>query len=138
MRAEWLEVKRGDVMPQYAGISVTMNAKGVIAMSRPTYQLMGEPAAFLVLFDRVNSRVGLKPATASTPNAYPALVSNRCGAKMVRAFRLIREHRIILPHTLRFYDADIDTDGILVLDLRTAKPCPRAIARAKRPNAPTT
>lgn len=131
MRAEWLEIKRGDVLPQYAGIYVTMNAKGHIVISKVTYQILGAPEAFGVLYDRVNGRIGLKPAHKSSRNAYPALVSNKSGAKMVKAYRLIREQRIILPHTVRFYDADIDEDGILVLDLRTAKPCPRANGRKK-------
>ena len=132
MRAEWVEVKRGYVMPQYAGVYVTMNAKGEIVMSRVTHEKMGAPKAFLLLFDRVNSRIGLKPSTPLTRNAYPALVSNRCGAKMVRAYRLVAEHRIILPHTVQFHDADFDEDGILILDLRTAKPSRRALGRNQR------
>ena len=27
----------------------------------------------------------------------------------------------VLPETVRFYDADVDEDGILILDLRTAR-----------------
>ena len=130
MRADWQEVKRGDVMPQYAGIYVTMNPGGDIVMSRVTYEMMGSPEAFVIFFDATNRRIGLKPAHKSTRNAYPARVSNRAGAKMVRGHRLTREYRIDLPQTVRFYDADIDEDGILVLDLRTAKISPRS---AKHP-----
>ncbi len=126
MRADWQEVPRGDVMPQYSGIYVTMNPMGDIVMSKVTYQMMGEPKAFVILFDKVNNRIGLKPAALATKNAYPVRVSNKAGAKMVRGHRLTREHRIVLPHTVRFYDADIDEDGILILDLRTAKISNRA------------
>ena len=131
MRADWQEVPRGDMMPQYAGIYVTMNPAGDIVMSRVTYEMMGEPKAFLILYDKPNNRIGLKPAHLSTRNAYPARVSNRAGAKMVRGHRLTREHRIILPHTVQFYDADIDEDGILILDLRTAKISPRALGHPR-------
>ena len=126
MRPDWREVPRGDMMPQYAGIYVTMNPTGDIVMSRVTYEQMGSPKAFLILFDTVNNRIGLKPATLSTRNAYPARVINRAGAKMVRGHRLTREYRIDLPQTVRFYDADIDEDGVLILDLRTARVSPRA------------
>ncbi len=126
MRADWQEVPRGDVMPQYAGIYVTMNPAGDIVMSRVTYEMMGAPKAFVILFDRTNNRIGLKPAALTTKNAYPVRVSNKCGAKLVRGHRLTREHRIDLPQTVRFYDAEIDEDGHLVLDLRTAKVSPRA------------
>ncbi|HMT07733.1 MAG TPA: hypothetical protein PKA82_06985 [Pyrinomonadaceae bacterium] len=135
MRAEWIEIKRGDVQPQYAGIYVTMNAKGHIVMSKVTYNIVGAPEAFQILYDRANNRIGLKPTHKSMRNAYPALVSSRAGAKMVKAYRLIAEQRIDLPHTLRFYDADIDESGILILDLRTAKPCPRAMAKKKKVNS---
>ncbi len=134
MRADWQEVPRGDVVPQYAGIYVTMNPMGDIVMSRVTYEMMGEPKAFLILYDTTNKRIGLKPAALTTRNAYPVRVSNRAGAKMVRSHRLTREHRINLPHTVRFYDADIDEDGILILDLRTAKICPRALGHARNLN----
>ena len=131
MRADWQEVPRGDLMPQYAGIYVTMNSAGDIVMSRVTYEMMGAPKAFVILFDTTNKRIGLKPAALSTRNAYPARVSNRAGAKVIRGHRLTREHRIILPQTVRFYDADIDEDGILILDLRTAKISPRAAAHPR-------
>ena len=126
MKADWQEVPRGDVMPQYAGIYVTMNPMGDIVMSRVTYEMLGAPQAFVILFDRTNNRIGLKPAHLTTRNAYPVRVSNKCGAKLVRGHRLTREHRIDLPQTVRFYDADIDEDGHLILDLRTAKVSPRA------------
>jgi len=126
MRADWQELPRGDVKPQYAGIYVSMNPKGEIAMTRVTYEMLDEPKAFVIFFDKVNNRIGLKPATLATRNAYPVAKSNRCGAKKVRAYRLLREYRIKLPQTIQFQDADIDEDGILVLDLRTAKISPRA------------
>lgn len=136
MRAEWQEVPRGDVQPQYAGIYVTMNPMGDIVMSRVTYEMLGSPMAFVILYDKANNRIGLKPSTPTARNAYPVRASNRSGAKLVRGHRLTREHRIDLPQTVRFYDADIDEDGILILDLRTARPSPRSVGhprnRAKR------
>lgn len=126
MRADWQEIPRGDVMPQYAGIYVTMNPMGEIVLSRVTYEMLDGPPAFVILYDKTNNRIGLKPATLATRNAYPARVQ-KAGAKKIRVHRLIREHRIDLPLTVRFYDADIDEDGTLVLDLRTAKPSPRAV-----------
>jgi len=125
MRADWQEVPRGDVMPQYAGIHVTMNPMGDIVMSRVTYEMLDCPKAFQILFDKTNNRIGLKPAALTARNAYPVTLRNRSGRK-VRAHRLTREYRIDLPQTVQFYDADIDEEGILVLDLRTAKVSPRA------------
>ena len=41
----------------------------------------------------------------------------------------MQEYAIDLPETIRFYDADIDQDGILILDLRTAKAAPMAVGQ---------
>ncbi len=121
MKAEWEECPRGDVPPQYAGIYVTMNRRGVIALSKSTHQLLDEPAAAVLLYDRKNCRIGLRPATKGTANAYPILVAGSSGGKKINALRLIREYGIDLPATVKFPDAEIDDDGILRLDLRTAQ-----------------
>ncbi len=125
MRADWQEIPRGDIMPQHSGIYVTMNRMGDIVMSRVTYEMLGSPPAFVMLYDKTNRRIGLKPAALATRNAYPARVASRAGAKKIHGHRLTREHRIDLPQTVQFYDADLDEDGVLVLDLRTAKPSRR-------------
>ena len=57
---------------------------------------------------------------------HPVRVSNRAGGKKVHGHRLTREYQIDLPQTVRFYDARIDEDGVLVLDLRTARISPRS------------
>lgn len=132
MKADWIEIKRGDIMPQFAGIYATLNRQGTIVIGRGTYEMLGAPAAFLLLYDKANNRIGLKPAALTTRNAYPAGVTNRSGAKRIRAHRLLREHRIILSQTMQFDEAEIDDDGILILDLRTAIPSRRALAGVER------
>jgi hypothetical protein len=120
MKANWRIIPSGDIPPQYAGIYVSMNPKGVIAMNRATYKKLDEPTAFFVLFDSVNNRIGLQPTAAGVQNAFHIAKHNRGGAK-IHAWRLIRECQIDLAQTIQFQDADIDEDGILILDLRTYK-----------------
>ena len=132
MRPDWRELPRGDIRPEWAGMYVTMNPAGLIRLSKATYQRMGEPKAFVILFDLVNNRIGMKPAALTTRNAYPVRLQGSNGSKIIRANRLIKEYRISLPMTVRFYDADTDEDGVLVLDLRTAKVSRQAEAHASR------
>jgi len=135
MRPDWKEVPRGDgVAAQFSGMYVTLNRKGMIAMSRVTYDRMGAPKAFQVLFDVVNNRIGLKPAALTTRNAYPVRVHSTSGGKKLNVFRMMQEFRVSLPHTVRFYDAETDEDGILILDLRTASVSPKAVGWKKRRN----
>ena len=126
MRPDWREVPRGDIQPQWAGMYVTMNPKGQIHLSRMTWERMGGPKAFQVLFDTVNNRIGLKPAALTARNAYPVRIYGKIGGKRIHVNRLIKEFRISLPETMRFYDADTDEDGVLILDLRTARICLKA------------
>lgn len=125
MHIEWSILPRGDVPPHWSRVYATINRHGAIMISRVTYQRMGEPAAFLVMFDRVNSRIALKPTGAMMKNAYPAGKYGRYGGRVIRAFRLLTEYGIKVTDTLEFKDAEIDLDGQLILDLRTAKVCIR-------------
>ena len=132
MQIEWSIVPRGDVHPAHTRVYVTMNRAGTIAMNKLTYQRMGEPAAFLVMFDKVNSRIALKPTGETIKHAYPARKYGRRGGRVVRAFRLLTQFAIKLPDTVEFKDAEIDTDGQLILDLRTARVSPRAHSVARK------
>ena len=127
MKRVWSEVPRGDKRAQWAGVYVTMNGKGVIVMNRAAHERLGGAEAFLVLYDSANNTIGLKPTGAKMRNAYPAHISGRHGGRRVNAYRLLTEHRIRVDQTLEFPDADIDEDGILVLNLRTATVSNRAL-----------
>jgi hypothetical protein len=126
MRPDWREVPRESTKGQWASLYVTLNHKGFIVMTKTTYERVAAPAAFLLLFDTVNNRIGLKPAALSTRNAYPASPSGPQGGRLVRAYRLLQDYGIVVPETLQFQNPEIDHDGILILDLRTARVSPRA------------
>ena len=128
MRPDWREVPRGDIVTRWAGYYVTLNPKGWIAFTKLTWERMGAPPAFQVLFDTVNNRVGLKPAALTTRNAFPVRVNSPRGGKRLHCGRLVKDFRVSLPHTVRFYDADTNEDGWLILDLRTAKLSPQSRA----------
>lgn len=137
MRRNWKELPRDKVRPQWAGLYVTLNRKGMIAMNRVAYQKVGSPSGFVVLFDSVNDTIGLRPRPKEFKNAYPALAHGKAGGRRVAAFRLIADCRLKIDDTLEFPDAEIDGDGILVLNLRTAKISNRSLnhwsrRRAKR------
>lgn len=123
---------RDDIRGPWAALYVTMNPHGHIVMSRVTYEKLGEPAAFNILFDEVNNRIGLKPTVAAARDAYKPVKVTRHGARRVSVFRLMQDYRIELPQTIRFHDADIDHDGILVLDLRTARVSERSLGHYRR------
>lgn len=136
MRSNWRQIARGGVHSEFAGFYVTLNPKGHLHLSRVTYHRMGAPEAFQVFFDEANVRIGLKPAAALDRDAYIAGRVGQNGGRQVRILRLLNECGIDLPATIRFYDADIDQEGFLVLDLRTARVPPAVFARAQRNKDP--
>ena len=50
----------------------------------------------------------------------------------------MREYRISLPETIEFVDPETDKDGILILDLRTARVSERARNWRKNTKRPAT
>jgi len=132
MKRNWAQVPRGDKRAQWAGIYVTMNSKGMIVINRSAHERMDKPAAFHVLYDSANNVIGLKPTGVNMRNAYPAYASGRHGGRRVNAYRLLTERGLVIKDTLEFPDADIDEDGILVLNLRTARISNRALKHPRR------
>lgn len=132
MKREWKEIPRDDKRAQWAGIYVTLNSKGTIVMNRAAHEQMGAPAAYLILYDSANNTIGLKPTGGQMRNAYPAAKSGRHGGRKVAAYRLLVECGLHIEDTLAFPDAEIDTDEILVLNLRTAKISNRALNHPAR------
>lgn len=131
MRTNWQQVRRGEVHSGYAGLYVSLNPKGLIHMNRTCFERLGEPEAFQLLFDPANNRIGLKTAYRKDRDAYPVGKSGRKGGRCVYALRLLNEFAIDLPATVRFFDVEIDQDGVLVLDLRSARVPPIVQGLAK-------
>lgn len=121
MNEVWTKCPRDDAFGRWAKPYVTMNKRGYIVMSRKTYQNIKEPAAVHLYFDKVNSRIGIKPTDPRTRDAYPVAKQGRHGGRLIRAFRLMTEFGIEVPGTLKFQDIAQNNDNILILDLRTAK-----------------
>ena len=131
MEIEWTILPRGDVAPHWSGLYITMNRRGSLVISRITHERLGEPAGYIIMFDRFNKRLALKPGKPGEGHVYPARVQGRRGAKIIRAFRLITEFGIRPPDTIEFLDPKIDLDGKLILDLRNIRVSPKAHSQCR-------
>ncbi len=132
MKRDWKEIPKDNKRPQWAGMYVTMNSKGTIVMNRTADERMGSPTAYLLFYDPNNHVIGLKPTIRQLKNAYQKMKSGRHGGQKISAYRLLKECDLIIKDTLEFHDAEIDLDGILVLNLRTAKISQRALNHPTR------
>ena len=128
----WTILPKDDIKAQWAGLYVSMNRLGSIVINRAAHERMDSPTAFHVMFDKVNSRIGLKPTALAMKHAYPARKQGRRGARIIRANRLLKEFGLKIPDTLEFPDAEIDGNGMLIIDLRTARVSPKAHSQCRR------
>jgi hypothetical protein len=111
---------------------VTLNPVGKIALSRTTHERFGAPAAVLILYDPMTSRLGLRPVEPETQNAYPVRKYGPSGGRIIRAYRLLTEFGIQPQETVEFQQPKIDGDGQLILDLKSIRVSPRAHSRSRR------
>jgi hypothetical protein len=90
-------------------------------MNRTTLEKLGEPNALKVFFDPTNSRFGVKPCHESSSHAFKLCKAGRYGARRISVLPALIERRIDIRETVQFMDPEFDEDGMLVLDLRSAK-----------------
>jgi hypothetical protein len=120
MRTIWKAIPRPKKNGAWVGLYVTLSPRGAIVMNRVTWEKTGSPLAYDIFFDDANQRIGLKPSTPNSRGAYPAPERGKFGGRRILAYPVIVECRLVIRQTLQFPYAEIDPDGILILDLRTA------------------
>ncbi|MFN0279417.1 MAG: hypothetical protein ACKVRN_12605 [Pyrinomonadaceae bacterium] len=112
-------------------LHVTMSRKGEILIGAHAFERFGKPEAALLLFDKMNSRIGLMPSHRRVANAYPMTVkSERYRHRVIRAYRFCRHHGIKVDRTIAFSEVSINEEGILILNLKTTA----AIGKPPKPN----
>ena len=100
---------------------VSLSPRGRLALNASAWRLVGSPEAVEVLFDQTNNCIGLQPTSIVNRDHYRVAAHRSARCYVIRIHRVLEEFRIKLPATVRFYDMEVDRDGILVLDLRTAR-----------------
>ena len=106
-------------------IRVTMNSRGVLLFNKRAWETFGKPAAAELMFDENENVIGLRPRDIRFQNAFPFKTSNGARHKQYE-YRIVHtaafcKHFDIRPKsTILFTNPDLDTDGTLLLDLKTA------------------
>ena len=87
-------------------------------MNANALKAMDADERFVLLYDRINKTIGVKPANALEPNSQGSSKKGTRGGRFVRGYRLLQQFGISVEHTVRFLKPEIDEDGVLLLDLR--------------------
>lgn len=130
----WLISAADKPKGRWAAMYATMNPAGHIFVTSHTFRQLGQPSAVIVMWDKLTSTIGLRPAERGIKGSYPFLSRSGHGGRVVRIYSFMQEFGFRLSETIRFTDAHIDDEGILILDLRKV----RSAAKPKRPRKPET
>ena len=94
---------------------VALQRRGVLSLNRAAYELLGEPAAVELLFDRAGRRIGLRPVVGDAPHAYRVRKQPGSATYLIGAKAFLQFYGI--PHDqARRWGAAL-LDGVLVADL---------------------
>lgn len=113
-------------------VRASLNGGKDLYINGPAQEALGFPKAVELLFDVKTSRMGVRPANPKQPNS--RLLYSKPGDKhgtiSIQAF--CSRFNIKPGHSIRFDDAYIDSEGVLVLDFRTAVNSSRPNSKRKR------
>jgi len=114
----WEDFDAGPTQPLSERIHVTLNPRSIILLNGNIYEQMGKPEAVVLMFDKVHSMIGLRPARPDRPGAFPVRHKEPGRHRLIRATPFCRHYGIKVERTNVFIEPELDADGILKLDLR--------------------
>lgn len=122
MTTDWQEYEGGQLSERYVRTRVTLNVGGEFYFGRKAFEALGMPEAVKLYFDVGGGRIGVK-AVQSGEKTFKVVHSNPANGVYghVRAATFCRHYGIKPEGRIEFQDVDIDADGMMVLDLKTAR-----------------
>lgn len=123
MERNWEFFEQGPVEQHSQRIHVTINKRGNFFLNRRAVEALGEPELVALMYDRRRSTIGIAPAPPGRHNAFRLKRKEllRSGGRVLYASNFCRFYAIQPDETLTFTAAEIDKQGVLVLDLNEVK-----------------
>ena len=115
---KWEEFKETAARRFPERLYATLSPGGEFVVNLSTYLKMKEPEAVVLLYDSDAKTIGIRPSRLEVPNAIAVKVRHLRYSRVIRARKFLQRHRIHLQYTVQFPNAQIDDDGILILNLR--------------------
>ena len=108
----------GPNIAQSDRIHVTLNQKGRLRLNANAFRLLGAPRSVVLFYDPNKKKIAVSPCHPQLADAFPVKIQAKdAGTRIIFAASLCRHFRIDLDTTERFIDPDIDSHGVLHLDL---------------------
>lgn len=120
MMTDWQEFKGGEHRERYKQMRVTMNIGCEIHLSMRAFAALERPKAVKLFFDVGGSRIGVKAVPAGE-KTFEVVRRSEGPFGYIRAMSFCRYYGVKPEATIEFQDVSIEADGIMVLDLKTAR-----------------
>jgi hypothetical protein len=121
MMTDWQEFDGGEFLERRVRPRVTLNIDGEIYFGKRAYEELGRPEAVKLYFDVAQSRIGVKAVPHGEKTFKIAFPSQSRMYGHARAATFCKYYGIKPEARIEFQDVTIDADGMMVLDLKTAR-----------------
>lgn len=131
----WEKFEGGPEVAKQNRLHVTINERCNIFLNSNAHRLLGRPAAVAIYYNREKDVIALEPADVRLPETFPVI--ERLSGWLIRARPFCRHFGIDPSTTENFTHPEIDTTGVLLLDLSntvTVKRSTRKYQRKPLPN----
>ena len=116
---DFLKFTPGPSFYERARIRVTINPKGEIYMNRKAFAELGKPDAVNLYYSPARQVIAVEPSHARHAESFTLRQRQPgAGGYYVSAARLFRHHRIVIKSSEAFTRPEINSDGILLLNLQ--------------------
>lgn len=117
MIERWTEFQGGPARPGQKKPRVTLNRRGVMLLNKLAYEALGMPAAVKLSYEEDRRIIGLKPHDERHSNAFPVRQKDKWHNRVIQITSFCRHWGIDVGRTVLFNEMDIDSDGMMRLEL---------------------
>lgn len=121
MEWNWEQFEQGPVEAHSERIHVTLNSRGTLFFNRRAFETLGEPDAVALMYDRRRSTIGVTHAPTSRQNAFRLKRKDSRGGRVLYASNFCHFYSIRPEETLAFTAAEVNKEGVLILDLNEVR-----------------
>ncbi|MGQ0541282.1 MAG: hypothetical protein ACT4O9_05435 [Blastocatellia bacterium] len=118
MAKHWDIFRGGETKPSNGHLSVSINAKNTLTLNRYTRQILGDPEAVLVMFDKREGLIGISPTHAADKDGFQVKPKGGGQNYIIHIAPFCRHHNILIEATERFAEPGMSREGYLTLDLK--------------------
>lgn len=119
MIRHWEEFQLAPDTKNVTEARISLTPKGLISLNWVAMECFKDVKAVVLLFDRINSLIGLRPSEPSVRNAFPLIKSGKSKSCFVRAKKFCNFYGIRNSATVVFQDVEQDETGTVVLNLKS-------------------